>query len=578
MRTLMITRVRRIAGQALVTPLLCWGLATVASAQSVSMADQLTALAGVKPESDAESELLLKARTEALAQLGTDSQGVDEKTATAFSKSVIDDARKLYRDRQAALLPVLRAAAQVALRFKQGSRAVSLLQEAEAISKASLGPEDPANRFVLAELAQAYQLAGQAQKAKEAKDRADYLGKIAVAAIQGGDTLGNNEVSGADALYQIVPVFFQTTRVKTGRPDPRAFFGGSRDDKSHFGVSYVSVPKDRNIGTVPRPSIFRLNLSADPSRHVILKEIVEVGNQADFWKTIKRRFTSSVRKEALVYIHGFNQSFQNGVETAATLSADLEIDGAVVSFSWPSRNNLLLYAADFDEATAVFNRMALRDLLTQLAAETGAQQVYVVAHSMGNRLLLEAMALMTTAQAKPPIDKLVFASPDMESNDFTLSVGKIEALSKRMTLYTANVDLALKVSDLLRGVVKGAARAGERDGGVKPTKLLDVVDASSARQDVLGHANFVYMARDDLRALVWFGLPAEGRCVLVGQRSDGWRYEPASPCTSDAFSLASLYFRRHVDGAQALSRLSAQSDARSRSASDILKAMLASMK
>lgn len=576
----MITLVRRIAGQALVALLLCWGLVPVASAQSGSTADLLASLAGVKPQSDAESELLLKAKTEAMAQLATDPQGVDEKVALAFSQSVIDEARRLYKERQSALLPVLRAAAQVALRFKQASRAVALLQEAETISKAALGPDDPANRFVLMELAQAYEQAGgPLEKAKHAKDRADYLGKIAVAAIQGGDTLGSNEVSGADALYQIVPVFFQTTRVKTGRPDPRAFFGSSRDDKSHYGVSYVSVPKNnRKIGTVPGPSIFRLDLSADPGRHVILKEIVEVGSQADFWKTIKRRFTSSVRKEALVYVHGFNQSFQNGVETAATLSADLEIDGSVVSFSWPSRNNLLLYAADFDEATAIFNRMALRDLLSNLAAETGAQRVYVVAHSMGNRLLLDAMGQMATTQAKPPIDSLVFASPDMESKDFIDAMSKIEALSKRMTLYTADVDLALKMSDLIRGAIKGVARAGERDGGVKPTKLLDVVDASKAKEDFLGHSNFVYLARDDLRALVWFGLPAEGRCILVGKRSEGWRYDPASPCTSEAFSLASLYFRRYADGTRAVSRLSSQGDARSQSASTILRAMLETMK
>lgn len=579
MLAIMTTRVRRIAGQALVALLLCWGLVPVVPAQSGSTPELLAALASVKPQSDAESELLLKAKTDAMAQLAIDPQGVDEKAALAFSRSVIDEARKFYKDRQSALLPVLRAAAQVALRFEQASRAVALLKEAETISKAALGPDDPANRFVLRELVQAYEQAGAPdEKIKAAKDRADYLDKIAVAAIKGGDLLGGNDVSGKEALYQIVPVFFQTTRVKTGRPDPRAYFGSSRDEKSHYGVSYVSVPKDRKIGTVPGPSIFRLDLSADPGRHVILKEIVEVGSPADFWKTMKRRFTTSVRKEALVYIHGFNQSFQNGVETAATLSADLEIDGAVVSFSWPSRNNLLLYAADFDEATAVFNRMALRDLLSQLAAETGAQQVYVVAHSMGNRLLLEAMAQMTAAQAKPPIDKLVFASPDMESTDFILHVGKVEALSKRMTLYTANADLALKASDLIRGVLNRPARAGERGGGVKPTKLLDVVDASNARQDVLGHANFVYLAKDDLRALVWFGLPAEGRCILVGQRSDGWRYEPASPCTSDAFSLASLYFRRHDDGSKALSRLSARGDAESRSASDILKGMLASMK
>ncbi|MDD5299334.1 MAG: alpha/beta hydrolase [Gallionella sp.] len=583
---------RRIAVHAVCIVLFCCGWQTPcnsavnekpsltgASAQSMSTADMLASITAIRPKSNAESILLLKAKTEAMERLATDTEEMDEKVALAFCISAINDAKKLFGDQTPKLVPVLRVAAQVALRFNQASRAVELLLKAEKISEMAIGTDDPAGRFIQAELAQAYAQAGQASKAKAAKDRADYLEKISVAAIEGGDTLGSNEVSDSNALYQIIPVFFKTTRVMTSHRDSHVSFGTSRDDQNdHYGVSYVSVPKKRDIGTIPHPSVFRLDLRTDPSRHVILKEIVEISDQNDFWKTIKRRLTSTVRKEALIYIHGFNQSFQDGVETAATLSADLEIDGGVVSFSWPSRNNLLLYSADIDEATADRNRDALCDLLSHLAAETGAQHVYVIAHSMGNRLLLEALRLMGNTESQPPIDKLIFASPDMESADFTRAVGKIGALSKRMTLYTANGDLALNLSNKLRGVWSQASRAGDRDGGVKPTELLDVVDASKAKADLLGHSNFMHLAKDDLRALVWFGLPAERRCILMGKRSEGWRYNPASPCTSEAFTLASLYFRRYADGVQALSQLSSLGDSRSRSASIILRAMLVAKK
>lgn len=549
-----------------------------ATKQSTSTANLLASITAIRPKSNAESVLLLKAKTEAMVRLAADAEGVGEKVALAFCKSAIDDAVKLFGDGRPELLPVLRAAAQVALRFKQASPAVELLLRAKKISEKVVGPDDPAGRFILAELAQAYAQAGQVSKAKAAKDRADYLEKISVAVVKGGDTLGINEIKDADALYQIIPVFFKTTRVRTSYSDPHAYFGTNRDNQNdHYGISYVSVPKNRKIGTIPHPPIFRFDFSADSSRHVILKDIVDITGENDFWKTIKRRLTSSVRKEALVYIHGFNQSFQDGVETAATLSADLEIDGGVVSFSWPSRNNLFLYAADLDEATADRNREALRDLLSHLAAETGAQHVYVVAHSMGNRLLLEALKLMANTEVKPSIDKLIFASPDVESAEFTRVVGKIGALSKQMTLYTANGDLALNLSDRIRGVSK-QARAGESNGGVKPTELLDVVDASKAKADSIGHSNFLNLTKDDLRALVWLGLPAERRCILIGKRSEGWRYDPASPCTSKTFSLAALYFRRYADGVQALSQLSSRGDAQSRLASNILRAMLEAKK
>jgi esterase/lipase superfamily enzyme len=85
--------------------------------------------------------------------------------------------------------------------------------------------------------------------------------------------------------------------------------------------------------------VWQLDFSADPARHVILKDIEKIGSLSNFYSRIRGRLRESDRAEALVYIHGFNQSFEDGVDTAAVLGTDLEIDGAVLAYSWPSKKN-----------------------------------------------------------------------------------------------------------------------------------------------------------------------------------------------------------------------------------------------
>lgn len=546
-----------------------------ASAVPPPLASQMASVRTFQPRSNDELAMLLSLKTELLTRVADPAEQVDAARAAELCTSTIADAERLYGRNDIQAVPALRAAARVYLRLRRAPLAVQLLSRAYEISKGAFGADDPAIRFVLAELAEARAQADNANGAKADRERAQYLGRLAAGVVDNSFTLGGDKPSDDPrAAYQVVPVFYQTTRVRTGAKDAHSFFGYVRGATSHYGISYVSVPRKREVGSMPSAAIYRLDIRVDPSRHVFLKEVVAFDNATDFWKSMKSRVDSSFRKEALIFVHGFNQSFRDGVETAATLATDLEIDGSVVAFSWPSRKNLLLYGADIDEAGAVLNRTALRDLLTDLSGKTGAQRVYVVAHSMGNKVLLEALGLMSAEKARP-MENVVFASPDMESADFTTAVAKIGGLFSHMTLYTAGSDLALELSDMLRGIVSSRPnRAGNSGSGVKPTAQLDVVDASNARRDVMGHANFMNLAKDDLKASMWFGLSAEGRCVLVGKRSEGWRYEPSSPCTSDAFSLASSYLRRYPDGNEALSKLSNGRDDQTRSANTILREML----
>jgi esterase/lipase superfamily enzyme len=54
--------------------------------------------------------------------------------------------------------------------------------------------------------------------------------------------------------------------------------------------------------------------------------------------------------QALVFVHGYNTSFDNAIRRAGQLAYDLKFDGPVFLFSWPSRERLLSYITDGDSA------------------------------------------------------------------------------------------------------------------------------------------------------------------------------------------------------------------------------------
>ncbi|MDQ1829209.1 alpha/beta hydrolase [Massilia scottii] len=529
-----------------------------------------------EPKNQDERDVVLGLKQDVLERYLNNETQDHKEAALALALGVVEDARELYGRDSARVIPVLRLAARVCLHYQERARAVTLLTDALRVSEIVYGADDPASRFVMRDLGQSYAAKGNSARADQLKKKAEYLKKVAPASIRGISVLASAPPAIESKPYQLVPVFFQTTRKKTGNDDPQAYFGTQRAGASSYGVSYVSVPRQRESGTIPHASILKLDFSTDPNRHVILKEISLYDGRAGFLKAITERMNGSARKESLVYIHGFNQSFQDGMETAGMLAVDLEIDGSVVSYAWPSKKNVLKYVADMDESNAVINKDALKELLADVSSSVGARSVYVIAHSMGNRLLLDALQLLPSSGDKRRFDSVIFASPDVESNEFETMVGKTFSQASRMTLYTAGSDIPLSLSELIRAGLFNSdnlRRAGDRDGGVKSHPYLDVVDASKAQADWLGHRNFAQLAKDDLRALLWLRVPATRRCVLQEQ-TGGWRYDPQVNCSSGAFGMATLYYRRLQDTAKAAAQLDSTAGPLAKQASSILKDML----
>ncbi len=356
--------------------------------------------------------------------------------------------------------------------------------------------------------------------------------------------------------FQLVTIHYGTNRVPTGRSEPTQFYSDKRGPLM-LGVATVSVPKQRSIGEIPSPQLWRGEFRPNAAKHFVLTKIDPLGSADEFAASARAQIGKSQRHEALVFIHGYNSDFENSVFRAAQLAVDLNVDGAVFLYSWPSKSSLFGYVAD---GALVIRPMArsLQEFLNIVVQKTGAQQIHVVAHSMGNRYLLDALELMArevpTDARKAIFQQMVFAAPDVDADDFTDRVKQLGWMAHRMTLYASSRDRALYLSSIING---GYRRAG--DAAVPITVAgLDTVDTTEVGGQGLGHGDFADQALDDFRAVIWLSLQPRSRCPLISRKNpiggDYWQLTKGEikSCPHEAFRTA-ISLIRWLGRANALS-------------------------
>lgn len=213
---------------------------------------------------------------------------------------------------------------------------------------------------------------------------------------------------------------------------------------------------------------------------------------------ITRRVTASAAqtlaaaasgKDVLLYVHGYNESFESSVAGAAQLSHGLEFQGRTALFTWPSGGKLIAYA--YDRESAMWSRDALEDMLRALTSNPSIGRVHIVAHSMGALLTLETLRLMRGEAGDEPAAKLgamVLASPDIDIDQFENTVKKLGPYGQRITVISATNDRALAVSSRLAG---GIARVGSAERERLTALGVRVADASDYGGGIIRHDLFI---------------------------------------------------------------------------------------
>lgn len=341
--------------------------------------------------------------------------------------------------------------------------------------------------------------------------------------------------------YDVVPVFYGTDRAV--EPDPnRLQFGEERGHKLQLGRAMITVPLIHKVPHIERPVVveipyFKVKVyeeKEDPEKHFTIQEIRSLTEDEMLALVRQRLATSSTFKDhAFVFVHGFNTSFDNALYRTAQIAYDLHFDGAPFLYSWPSGGKIASYT--YDHGSVEQAEPTLTEFLKMVIQKSGAKSISLIAHSMGNELLLRV--LQQLKPHVPPgvvISQVILAAPDVDRDKFNIIAREITNFAKGVTLYAASNDRALSYSARFWG---GVPRAGDIPAsGPLIIPGVDTIDVTAVSTDALGLNHSGYAENpallSDVKALVEYGIRPPDKRVkgILTVKSDAgtyWRFEVA---------------------------------------------------
>jgi esterase/lipase superfamily enzyme len=310
-------------------------------------------------------------------------------------------------------------------------------------------------------------------------------------------------------------VFLATTRrlVPSDRAADR--FGPDDADSLQFAAVGVNVPpySARGTGELPRKGSF--SSAPNAAKEFFVASVIPADSNR-FVQRVAADLAVTRSRNILVFVHGFNTSFEDAAVRAAQIAADLNFDGTVVLFSWPSAASVTSYVRDQQAArNAGFH---LLRLLRGTLVAAQPDHIELLGHSMGSETIAKALSLAPAGDSLPRFDQVVFAAPDLDRRVFGREIlPRLETRATRVTLYASNDDDALRASRAVNGVW----RLGLGGDSLVVIKGMDTIDATRVRADAIGHTLFGNQAfLADLSSLFAEGKSPAERRLLAVKRGD----------------------------------------------------------
>ncbi|MEE9404056.1 MAG: alpha/beta fold hydrolase [Algisphaera sp.] len=254
-----------------------------------------------------------------------------------------------------------------------------------------------------------------------------------------------------------------------------------------------------------------------------------------FAKALNAEMDATAHQEIYVYVHGYYNTFDNAIETAANLHHYNGRHGAVIAFAWPSQKHLWDYAQDRESATYAVTD--LRDLLIFLADHTEAQKIHIIAHSMGTFLTsntLREMRLIGYTETPEALRErfrlgdIVLVAPDIDVDVLQKRFFRegFEQVAERLTMYVSPDDQALNwATRLLFGIVRAGSVTGNYLTKVQRLWLkahpnVAMIDISGQKTYGIGHSHHTQnpgVASDLLLLLAHHQSPAQRGLSYVAE-------------------------------------------------------------
>jgi esterase/lipase superfamily enzyme len=308
-----------------------------------------------------------------------------------------------------------------------------------------------------------------------------------------------------------VPVFFVTNRKACPDKIIGHRFAGEYAKELSYGLAHVTIPADHRPGKIERP--LPLIGSESKEHHIVLANLRTL-RAPQFATCLAQKVERSAERELLIFLHGYNVTFEEAARRAAQFATDLQFHGTVVLFSWPSAGATRLYLADEDSAAK--SAEPLNQFLHEL--QNGPwTKVHIVAHSMGNRVLVSGLA--ASAELALPLRNVVLVAADVDTELFEQQFPRLHDVVRRnpenlATSYATESDRALWFSRFFHKT----NRLGRITGEPFVTDGLETIDASAVDTSLLslrhGYFSDKQSVLADIRLLLRTGRRAAERDLI----------------------------------------------------------------
>jgi esterase/lipase superfamily enzyme len=283
-------------------------------------------------------------------------------------------------------------------------------------------------------------------------------------------------------------VFFASNRILTGDPTVVASYGPNIQPPSiSTGITYGTAFVDN------------IDIGADNAGSITS---IQNTNAGAFAANVQGDLASAGRN-LLVFVHGFDNTFEDAITRAAfnreflAASGQPGTDTTVVAFSWPSLGKIISFPVldgDYkhDQFMATQSGVHLMTFFANLepllrSARANACRTYLLAHSMGNLALqsgVENWFLHGNGNA-PLFDVSILAAADCAFDVFgdpnLAGLSALPLLSQRISIYYSSQDQVLNLSAVVNGMQRLGhdGPKGRTDQTAFPSATYRMFDASN---------------------------------------------------------------------------------------------------
>jgi esterase/lipase superfamily enzyme/Tfp pilus assembly protein PilF len=329
--------------------------------------------------------------------------------------------------------------------------AEQLLKSALAIKTKIFGPDSPYLAPLLAELGDFY-------RQQDCGESGKYFARARA--------LG-------DRSAKEIRVVFATDR-KREKGSGTLTFGSERSDVLTYGTALVTIAADTQT---PSPQDAAASSSGESGLAVAeAADARRLSQRCYDIEDLRQLFLNanpSSDKDALIFIHGYNNSFDGAVRRAAQIAYDINFAGITFAFCWPSQGAYGGYLKDAQ--TVELARLHLSDFIKDVINKVKPARIHFIAHSMGNEVLMGALDKLVgeSPSFRPLLGQVINAAPDIGPDIYNALVKRItvghqvaglETESKparKFTLYAAKSDWALRLSSWIWGDTRAGLIYGE---------------------------------------------------------------------------------------------------------------------